>query len=98
MSEKEFEQDNEDLFEVVNDHATPEALQRAEAIINPKKKRKGVKTSALVLCLIVCIAVAALCVAALLLPNWVPVLCFAGITACLIVGAVVTDRFILSRR
>lgn len=98
MSEKEFDQGNEELFGVVNGHATPEALQRAEAIVNPKKKRKGTKTSVLVLCLIVCTIVAALCIAALLLPSWVPVLCFAGIAACLIVGAVVTDRFILSRR
>lgn len=98
MSEKEFDQGNEELFEVVNGHATPEAIRRAEEIVNPKKKRKGTKTSVLVLCLIVCTVVAALCIAALLIPNWVPVLCFAGLAACLIVGAVVTDRFILSRR
>ena len=98
ISEKEFNQSNEELFEVVNAHATPEAIRRAEEIVNPKKKRKGTKTSVLVLCLIVCTIVAVLCVAALLLPSWVPVLCFAGIAACLIVGAIVTDRFILSRR
>lgn len=118
MSEMEFEQGNEELFGVVNDHATPEAAYQAEQIAQAKAKadaeaeqrewehqmaerrRAHLAKSilGLILRLLICTAAAILFLAALLLPNWVPVLCFAGLAACLIVGAVVTDRAILSWR
>lgn len=125
MSEKEHDKTTEEMFEVVNNHASLEATQRAEKIARRAtevaaekekaeaeaeyrkqaeiidaeiRRQKRNDVMVMIFNLIILTLAAALFVAALLLPSWVPVLCFAGIAACLIVGAVVTDRFILSRR
>ena len=113
MSEKEFEQDNEELFNVVNGHATPEAAQQAEEIAESQKhpsteererfrqwmkeNERKARRQAIVrfsIRAVLCIVAVFLFLAALLLPNWVPVLCFSGLAVCLIVGAIMTDRFV----
>lgn len=116
MSEKEFEQGTEELFGVVNAHASDTAKLQAELIARrareveeakrkeelEQKKRdaeaeeKTARTKSaigLIVRLLICAVAAVLFLAALLLPNWVPVLCFAGLAVCLIVGAIVIDRF-----
>ena len=114
MSEMEHDQKTEEMFEVVNSHASDESKRQADMVAKKilaaenasaqarqdrERTTKRAKTvMALILRLLSCTIVAALCVAALLLPNWVPVLCCAGIGACLIVGAIVSDRSIRELR
>lgn len=113
MSEIEFEQGTEELFGVVNDHASDTAKLQAERIARQareaefadeqkaleremaarRKERRTKATLGLILRLLVCALAAVLFLAALLLPEWVPVLCFAGLGVCLIVGTVVVGRF-----
>lgn len=125
MSEMEHDQRTEEMFKVVNNHASLEATHRAEKIArratevaaekekaeaeaeyrkNAEKidaeirRQKRNDVMVMIFKLIILTLAAALFLAALLLPNWVPVLCFAGIAACLIVGTIVTDRCIRSWR
>lgn len=121
MSEQEFEQGTEELFGVVNTHASDTAKLQAELIARremevedakrkeelaqkkleaeeEKKTARTKTTLCLIVRLLICTLAAALFVGALLLPSWVPVLCFSGLAVCLIVGAVTTDRFIRSWR
>lgn len=113
MSKQEFDQSTEELFEVVNEHASDTAKLQAEQIdrmlreteqeiaqaqLNAKKaatlrKERTEKILGLIVRLLVCALAAVLFLAALLLPEWVPVLCFAGLGVCLIVGTVVVGRF-----
>lgn len=118
MSEMEHDQKTEEMFEVVNSHASDESKRQAEQIhrqtmeadlLNVKvamaqekaawrRERRTKAVCGMILRLLVCTVAAALFVAALLLPNWVPVLCFAGLAACLIIGTVVTDSCIRKLR
>lgn len=114
MSEMEHDQRTEEMFEVVNSHASDESKRQADLVAKKvlaaenataqakqdrERTTKRAKTvMALILRLLICTVAAALFVAALLLPSWVPVLCCAGIGACLIVGTIVTDRCIRSWR
>ena len=125
MSEKEHDQTTEEMFDVVNSHASDESKRQAEKVIQDLKAAANAKAQAererekaeqerekaeirrkdrtkgicgLILRMLICTLAAALFVGALLLPSWVPVLCFAGLAVCLIVGAIVTDRFIRSWR
>ena len=114
MSEKEFEQGNEELFGVVNSHASDKSKRQAEQVVRKlqeeekasilaHEKRENAKSwtkriCGLILRMLICTVAAGLFLAALLLPGWVPVLCFAGIAACLVVGAIVIDRAIRSWR
>lgn len=113
MSKKEFDQSTEELFEVVNDHASDTAKLQAERIARQareaefadeqkalerekaawRKEHRTRITIGLILRLLVCALAAVLFLAALLVPEWVPVLCFAGLGVCLIVGTVVVGRF-----
>ena len=69
------------------------AAEEAEAKKNRRKEIRAMIVRMLALTL-----AAVLFLAALLLPNWVPVLCFGGLAVCLIVGAIVTDRAIRAWR
>lgn len=113
MSEKEFEQGTEELFGVVNDHASDTAKLQAERIARQareaefavrqaelerekaaiRRNKRTEKVLGLILRLLVCALAAVLFLAALLMPEWVPVLCFTGLGVCLIVGTVVVGRF-----
>lgn len=116
MSEQEFEQGTEELFGVVNAHASDTAKLQAELIARRAMEAEDAKRKeelaqkkldaeaeektarnkgiiGLIVRLLVCALAAVLFLAALLLPEWVPVLCFAGLGVCLIVGTVVVDRF-----
>lgn len=124
MCEKEIDQGNEELFCVVNGHASPEAAKQAEAVARRAAEAAAAKAKAeaeaeyrkqaeridaeirrqkrndvmaMVFKLIILTLAAALFLAALLLPSWVPVLCFGGLAVCLIVGAIVIDRFYRER-
>ena len=118
MSEMEHDQKTEEMFEVVNSHASNESKRLEGQVIKKMQEEKDASAQAkkdqekaawrrerrikavcgMIICLLVCTISAALFVAALLLPNWVPVLCFAGIAACLIIGTVVTERCIQKLR
>lgn len=118
MSEKEHDQTTEEMFEMVNSHASDESKRQAEKVAQELKAAANASAQAeqeremtarrkeyrakgicgLILRLLICTLAAALFVGALLLPSWVPVLCFSGLAVCLIVGAVTTDRFIRSWR
>lgn len=113
MSKQEFDQSTEELFGVVNEHASDTAKLQAKLIARRakeaelekaqeelarenaawRKERRTKATLGLIVRLLVCALAAVLFLAALLLPEWVPVLCFAGLGVCLIVGTVVVDRF-----
>lgn len=113
MSEQEFEQGTEELFGVVNDHASDTAKLQAERIARRAKeaelekaqeelardnaawlkKRRTKSILCLIVRLLVCALAAVLFLAALLMPEWVPVLCFTGLGVCLIVGTVEVGRF-----
>lgn len=113
MSEQEFEQGTEDLFGVVNAHASDTAKLQAELIARRAREAELEKAQAelvrdnaawlkkhrtkailgLIVRLLVCALAAVLFLAALLLPEWVPVLCFTGLGVCLIVGTVVVSDF-----
>lgn len=118
MSEMEHDQKTEEMFEVVNSHASDESKRLEDQVIKKMQEEKDASAQAkkdqekvawrrerrikavcgMILRLLVCTVAAALFVAALLLPNWVPVLCFAGLAACLIIGTVVTDSCIRKLR
>ena len=112
MSEMEHDQKTEEMFEVVNSHASNESKrmemqEEKDASAQAKKdqekaawrrERRIKAVCGMIIRLLVCTISAALFVAALLIPNWVPVLCFAGIAACLIIGTVVTERCIQKLR
>lgn len=118
MSEMEHDQTTEEMFDMVNSHASDESKRQAEKVTQDLKAAANANAKAaqerelaarrkeyrakgicgLILRMLICTLAAALFVGALLLPNWVPVLCFGGLAVCLIVGTVVTDRFIRSWR
>ena len=114
MSEMEHDQKTEEMFEVVNSHASDESRRLEDQVIKKMQEEKDASAQAkkdqekaawrrerrikavcsMIIRLLVCAISAALFVAALLLPSWVPVLCFVGIGVCSIIGSVVTDRCI----
>ena len=95
MNEKEIDQSTEELFGVVNAHASDTKAQGelAREKAAKLKERRTKATLGLILRLLVCALAAVLFLAALLMPEWVPVLCFTGLGVCLIVGTVVVGRF-----
>ena len=118
MSEMEHDQKTEEMFEVVNSHASDESKRLEDQVIRKMQEEKDASAQAkkkqeqaawrrerrtkavcgMILRLLICTVAAALFVAALLLPSWVPVLCCVGIGVCLIVGAIVSDRSIRELR
>lgn len=100
MSQQEFEQADDQVLSMVNDHAHPDAKKAAEKICcaNPaenaraaEQRRRILWTVLQVLC---CVLVAALFVAALLDPSFVMVLVNAGVLVCGMVAAILVDRSI----
>lgn len=97
MSQQEFEQADEQVLSMVNDHAHPDAKKAAEKICcNPdanaraaEQRRRILWTVLQVVC---CVLVAALFVAALLDPSFVMVLVNAGVLVCGMVAAILVDR------
>lgn len=118
MSEMEHDQKTEEMFEVVNSHASDESKRQAEQIHRQtmeadlldakaakeqekaawKRERRTRAVCGMLLRMLICTVAATLFVAALLLPSWVPVLCYAGMAVCLIIGTVVIHQCILKLR
>lgn len=114
MSEKEHDQKTEEMFDVVNSHATQEARRQAERVTEQMKTAEDVSARTarehqaavlrakrifgLAMRMLICIVSAGMFLAALVIPDWVPVLCIAGIAICLIAGTVAIDRCIRSWR
>ena len=118
MSEKEFDQGTEEMFEMVNSHASDESKRQAEKVAQElkaaanandqadqeremaarRKEYRAKSICSLILRMLICTLAAALFVGALLLPSWVPVLCYAGMAVCLIIGTVVIHQCILKLR
>lgn len=98
MSQKEFDQADEQVMSVANDHAHPAAKRTAEGICNAKPsanvyaaelRRQILVTTIQVLS---CVLVAALFVAALMDPSIVVFLANLGVLICGMVAAVKIDR------
>lgn len=93
MSEKEFEQKDNEVFNVVNG-------KRSDSQTDKYSTKKNVKVEScreilwMVLKLLICSLIATMFLVAMLEPAWVPVLSYAGMAVCLIVATVTVDRYI----
>lgn len=95
MSQKEFEQDDQEVIEMVNRSATPEAITSAEQLMDKLqgnyKRKKKTRT---VLVVLLCMAIAAALITALFVPAFVVWVVNIGVLGCGMAAAVAADRYL----
>ena len=115
MSAQEFEQADEQVIDMVNNHAAPQASANAEQIAkdpsvweDPEsmiarevakirvaeatRKRKRENRNALI-CILVCLIVAAALLVVLAVPSWLIWLVNVGIVSCCTTAGIIADRY-----
>lgn len=95
MSQKEFEQNDQEVIDMVNRSAAPEAITSAEQLMDKLqgnyKRKKKIRT---VLIVLLCMAIAAALVTALFVPAFVVWVVNIGVLGCGMAAAVAADRYI----
>lgn len=95
MSQKEFEQNDQEVIDMVNRSAAPEAITSAEQLMDKLqgnyKRKKKIRT---VLIVLMCMAIAAALITALFVPAFVVWVVNIGVLGCGMAAAVAADRYI----
>lgn len=95
MSQKEFEQKDQEVIEMVNRSAAPEAITSAEKLMDKLqgnyKRKKRIRT---VLVVLLCMAIATALITALFVPAFVVWVVNIGVLGCGMAAAVAADRYI----
>lgn len=95
MSQKEFEQNDQEVIEMVNRSAAPEAMSQADQLMaklqGTYKRKKKMRT---VLVVLLCMSIAAALITALFVPAFVVWVVNIGVLGCGMAAAVAADRYI----
>lgn len=95
MSQKEFEQNDQEVIDMVNRSAAPDAMAQADQLMEKLKgtyKRK--KKMRTVMVVLLCMAIAAALITALFVPAFVVWVVNIGVLGCGMAAAVTADRYI----
>ncbi len=95
MRQNEFEQNDQEVIEMVNRSAAPDAMSQAEQLMEKLKgtykRKKKLRT---VLIVLMCMAIAAALITALFVPPFVVWVVNIGVLGCGMAAAVAADRYL----
>ena len=93
MSEKEFDQKDNEVFQMVNGKRPDSQIDKL-AIKKQTNAESCREVLWMVLKVFICSLIATMFLMAMLEPTWVPVLSYLGMAVCLIVATVTVDRYV----